>query len=157
VKTIGEKFWSRVVRHDEGCWEWRGGHISSGYGEISDYKPLLAHRVSWELHYGPIPEGMGVLHHCDNKECSRPDHLFLGDARANARDLVNKGLHYSRQHPEKVLRGERHGMSKVTEEQVREIRELAGTMNQMQIAAKYGITHSAVSLIIRRKKWAHVS
>jgi hypothetical protein len=58
---------------------------------VSHAQPRLAHRMSWEMHFGPIPEGMLVLHHCDVRRCVRPDHLFLGTARDNTRDMIAKG------------------------------------------------------------------
>jgi hypothetical protein len=88
--------WSKVLLGD-GCWEWQATVGNSGYGKIARKirgsrrnKMLEAHRVSWGLANGPIPSGMLVCHHCDNKKCVRPSHLFLGSDGDNARDCVNK-------------------------------------------------------------------
>ena len=83
--------WSRV-RLPEGCWEWTGA-LTHGYGNVrrQAYSDSKAHRLAWQMAYGPIPEGMQVLHHCDNRKCVRPDHLFLGTAADNLYDMLAKG------------------------------------------------------------------
>lgn len=82
-------FWSRVDKSGE-CWVWTGGTIGGGYGRFSAAK-ILAHRHAWALTNGPVPDGLDVLHRCDNPPCVRPDHLFLGTHTENMRDMTSKG------------------------------------------------------------------
>jgi hypothetical protein len=87
-----ERLLSRVTRTGSGCWEWQGSRTRWGYGRIGiDQTVYLTHRVSWEIHHGPIPSGSWILHHCDNPRCVNPEHLFLGDHTANMRDMAAKG------------------------------------------------------------------
>jgi len=92
-KEIYESFfWSKVNKTD-GCWEWNRTPSKSGYGNVvRRRKQISSHRASWEIHYGPIPNGLWVLHKCDNKLCVRPDHLYLGTNSDNQRDAVHRGL-----------------------------------------------------------------
>jgi hypothetical protein len=87
------RVFSRIERGD-GCWPWRGGISSSGYGNLNvpgTRRKILAHRAVYELTFGPIPDGLLVLHRCDNPRCVRPEHLFLGTHRENAHDKIRKG------------------------------------------------------------------
>ena len=90
--TLEQRFWIKVKK-TRNCWLWTGSTVLDGYGVIHDGKNRGAHRVSWQIHHGPIPNGMCVLHHCDNPPCVRPEHLFLGTKRDNALDSINKGRH----------------------------------------------------------------
>ena len=98
-KPIGDRFWPKIVRRgpDE-CWEWQAAKSTRGYGKLgapgTDAGCEYAHRVSWELHNGPIPDGMHVLHHCDNRICVNPQHLFLGTNLDNILDMRAKGRDY---------------------------------------------------------------
>lgn len=92
ASEMPHRFWDKVLLGD-GCWEWQAS-LRTGYGQFK-YRGRMerAHRVSWLLLVGPVPEGMWVLHHCDNRLCVRPDHLYLGTAKDNARDAsVRKRL-----------------------------------------------------------------
>ena len=89
-----ERFWENVSK-TETCWVWIGHRKETNYGVISEGKrkgrPKSAHRYSWEIHNGPIPEGLCVLHRCDNPPCVNPEHLFLGTLADNAQDMLAKG------------------------------------------------------------------
>ncbi len=92
---LEQRFWPKVEKTGT-CWVWQGATDSHGYGQIHE-EPRghsQAHRVSWELAYGPIPEGLDVLHCCDNPPCVRPTHLFLGTQLDNNLDAINKGRNY---------------------------------------------------------------
>ena len=166
-----ERFW-RHVDKSGGCWVWRGGKDRRGYGLFRGHrsKMVRAHRFSWELHnQDVIPEGMLVCHHCDNPPCVRPDHLFVGTVQDNSDDMIlkgrssrcgNSGLQngsYTR--PDKRPRGERSGVHKVSNEQVRAIRTMWATseLSQTSIGALFGLTGSNVSCIVRRKTWRHIA
>lgn len=143
VATLEERFWQKV-RQGPNCWEWTASRNASGYGQIQAGprlgRPLLAHRVSWELHNGPISDGMQVCHTCDHPPCVRPDHLFLGTNAENMLDMATKGRHV--------------GTRRLTSEQAAEIRRrgLAGE-NQSKVAADFGTTQKNVSLIVLGKRW----
>lgn len=94
---LATRFWSKVLKTD-GCWLWMGARHPQGYGNIGlpkdengRYPIGKAHRVSWELHNGPIPAGLLVMHRCDNPPCVNPDHLFVGTVGDNVRDSASKG------------------------------------------------------------------
>jgi hypothetical protein len=93
-KSFQERFWSRVKKNKgNGCWTWTGScHTNWGYGQVrvENRKTKMVHRISWEMENGPIPEGMKVLHKCDNPPCIRPSHLFLGTQSDNMQDCSRK-------------------------------------------------------------------
>lgn len=89
-----ERFWRYVAKGD-GCWLWVGSKNGPGYGKIGaggkGGRTVMAHRISWEIANGPVPEGLHVCHHCDVPACVRPDHLFVGTRSDNMRDAESKG------------------------------------------------------------------
>lgn len=134
------------------CWLWQGCTNPGGYGVIQAGRAqrtiFLAHRVSWELHNGPIPNGLDCLHECDNPPCCNPHHLFLGDDAANMADKIMKGRH---------PRGESCSYAKLTEDQVKEIRTLSAQgVERTEIAKRFGINRSHVRDIANRKIWKHI-
>lgn len=149
--TRADRFWRHVEKTD-GCWMWRGCLGQNGYGHVKGVgdKIRSTHRVAWELARGPIPVGMHVCHRCDVRACVNPDHLFLGTARDNARDMARKGRC-------KEQRGERNTHAKLTTEDVIAIRNMANTTTCRSIGARFGISDSHASGIIRRKWWKHVA
>jgi HNH endonuclease len=171
--SFSKRFWTQVER-TETCWLWRGYRNANGYGMIGlSSKNMLAHRLSYEMHFGPIPPGLSCCHHCDNPSCVRPEHLFVGTKADNMQDMVRKGRHWvhtkpellrfgdrnvSRLYPETRPRGEQVKLAKVTAEQVKEIRRLYRDeqWKQNALAAVFGISHRTISLIVRYKTWRHV-
>ena len=99
VATERDRFWSFVDKR-EACWIWTGGTTRGGYGYFRlshSRKSMRAHRFAYYDFHGPFDPSMFVLHHCDNPRCVRPDHLFLGDQKANIADMVAKGRHAEQQ------------------------------------------------------------
>jgi hypothetical protein len=114
-----------------------------GYGQLTFLQQkYTAHRVSWELHFGPIPDDLCVLHKCDNRQCVNPNHLFLGTRAENQQDMARKG---------RSARGSRHGGAKLTEAEVVEIRAFK-ELHKL-LAERYGVTPSSISLIKSRRHW----
>jgi len=147
--ALASRFWQKVNK-TEGCWLWTASLRSTGYGQIhvkSYCNPEGAHRVSYELHYGPIPKGMDVCHHCDVRHCVRPSHLFLGTRKQNMQDASAKG---------RLPNGASKPAAKLSEQDVIEIRQLVGYITQNTIAARYGVSIALVSFIINRKQWTHI-
>lgn len=148
LRTPEERFWDKVNKTDS-CWLWTGCTLSFGHGYMHN-KPLnvLAHRFSWEIHNGPIPEDLQVLHACDVPQCVNPDHLFLGTQADNIQDAINKGRHAI---------GERNGRHLLTEQQVIKILDMydAGK-TKVFIAEQFGVTRGAIDCITRNVNWKHI-
>jgi hypothetical protein len=142
------------------CWDWRGSKDHHGYGRIHVDRrgyPRKAHRISWQLFVGPIPDGLDVCHRCDNPSCANPDHLFLGTHAENMADMGSKGRAngFKLDTPNNV--GADNPRAKLTPDEVREIRGLAAAgVRQREIAAKFGVWQQTVSAIHKRKLWANV-
>lgn len=127
-----------------------GGISGSGYGAVSNGKhvSISAHVLSYELYNGPVPSSMFVCHTCDNKTCVNPTHLFLGTLQDNKDDEVAKGRH---------VRGERQGQSKLTEEDVKQIRLLIARGDSIgRIAKLYNMSWTAIDYIRQRRNWGWV-
>jgi hypothetical protein len=113
-KPVTERFWAKVdVRGPDQCWEWTGSVNEHGYGKLAIKSKVgaKAHRLSWEINCGPIPDGACVLHKCDNPPCVNPSHLFLGTKKDNTHDMRAKG----RMVPPPTHYGEKHHNSKLSD------------------------------------------
>lgn len=155
-QSLRERFDAKVEPIPfSGCWIWTGGTNESGYGVIGlgrrSEGVAKAHRVAWELHRGPIPEGMNVLHRCDVPACCNPDHLFLGTLCDNAQDMVAKGRDFR---PDN--RGSRAKWAKLSEAQAREIAAAKGSKKGTgtDLARRFGVSKSAIYQIWAGKNWS---
>lgn len=172
LETIAARFEKKVEKTD-GCWLWRGSIINGGYGMmLADGKNELAHRISYRLHKGEIPEGMLVLHKCDVRHCVKPDHLFAGTQVDNMKDMVDKGRHYSAVRPHAVARGARHGThtkpesvhrgdkhpgALLTAASVLRIRDqVAQGVMHKDLAAEYGVKTRTITAVVSRQTWKHI-
>lgn len=146
------RFWAKVDKSGE-CWTWTGARTQSGYGWANLLgvagRSARAHRVSWWIANGPIPPGLFVCHKCDNRSCVRPDHLFTGTCADNNRDMARKGRVVTR-------RGSTCPHTRLTEDNVREIRALAASMARKDIAARFGVGYRCILHIVGRTSWKHV-
>jgi hypothetical protein len=159
MKTIKERFKSRLGPKDPvtGCIEWTGAKNPNGYGLIGRGRRteglVKAHRLAYELKHGPIPEGMGVLHECDNPPCCNPDHLFLGTQTDNNADMDAKG----RRSLPPTLKGEENGSAKLSSAQVVEIKRfLSLGKHQRVIALAFGVSQATINNINTGRNWTHV-
>lgn len=144
-----EDIWKRIDKKGENdCWEW-GGHTVYGYGQMRINKQrYYTHRIVWELIYAPIPEGLYVLHKCDNKICCNPSHLWLGTIEENNKDRDQKGRRV-------VCFGEQNGNNKLTRKQVDEIRRVYNTGNYtyFKLGELYNTHYSNIGYIMNGKTW----
>lgn len=155
METWADRFWEKVDKSGE-CWVWMGTCDScpSNYGRFRlGKKKERAHRVSWMLSFGSIPEGMWVLHHCDNPPCVRPEHLFLGTNSINQKDAVRKGRQHGPRRGQ-AARGEMSGSARLTEDDIRLIR--ISPESQRELGRRFGVSGVAIHKIRTRKTWSHV-
>ena len=147
-QAIEARFWSFVdKRGADECWEWTSYRDQCGYGILSvKGKPMVASRLSYELHYGDIPVGMKVCHKCDSPPCQNPNHLFLGTDADNMADRDRK----SRQ-----ARGERTNHNVLTEQQVREIKSLPH-MTVRELTTRFSVCEATIRDIRAGRHWKHV-
>lgn len=150
-KPFAERFWPKVRKTDS-CWLWTAYADRDGYGRITRCPGEMtgyAHRLSWELVNGPIPEGMFVLHNCDTPSCVNPAHLRLGTHQDNMADRASRG---------RIACGEKQGGARLRADQVASIRRLVEVdgWTQVRVAELFGISKSLVSHLVTRRAWKHV-
>jgi hypothetical protein len=150
MKNIFTRFEEKfVVNQTNGCWEWKAFTNPSGYGtfQLSKKVSSLAHRTSYKLYKGDFDDSLCVCHHCDNRKCVNPSHLFLGTVSENNRDRDNKGRGADR-------KGVVNGRSKLTEELVMWIRE--SNQSAVKLAKMFGMGRSPIQRIKTNQAWTHV-
>jgi hypothetical protein len=156
VRTVEERFWSKVAIGEPGeCWEWQRSRNADGYGQFklaSGESPQRASRVAWMLSFGDIPDGLWVLHRCDNPPCCNPAHLFLGTAADNHADMRAKGraAGYRHQNYLALVQGVRH----LTDEEIQLARHLHGQgASCRSIARRLNVAHTTISRLVNGTHW----
>ncbi len=166
------EFWNRVIKgsSEDDCWDWSGARFDNGYARASCGPEMYAHRLSYITNVGPIPEGLQVLHSCDNPPCTNPRHLFIGTPQDNTDDMWSKGranppkpgfrLGIPHSTPEK-MRGEMNGNSKLSEADILEIRRRYKRIsykksNTKELADEFGVCCNCIRDVIKGKRWNHV-
>ena len=151
ARSLAERYWGKVdVRSESECWPWIGSIDPRGYGTIGadGGRPLLrAHRVSFELEVGAIPNGQVICHACDNRACVHPRYLFAATQQVNVLDMVRKGRRHS-------SAGDRNPSEKLRSDQVIEIRH--DRRRSREFCAEFGIANSTLFSIKRHETWRHL-
>jgi hypothetical protein len=146
-----KRFWDKVDKNGQ-CWKWKAATNANGYGIFGINRGCkLAHRVSYEMAHGPIPEGLCVCHTCDNKPCVNPAHLWVGTVADNNADRDRKGRASGG-----GLKGQDHSQAKLTADDVENIRANEMNLTQRELGEIFGVSQTLISHIIRRKIWSHV-
>lgn len=153
--TLRERLDVKARQKQNGCIEWTGAVLDNGYGQVRyQGAKLYVHRAAWIAANGPIPEGQQVCHHCDNKICINPEHLFIGTQYDNMQDMIQKGRKVAIGRP-----GSKNHKAKLSESDVARIRNLyenAG-LTRKELCALYGISKTAMQRILTRAGWEHVN
>lgn len=148
-----ERFWAKVDQAEpNGCWPWTGHRIDTGYGRFYlGGKHRGTHRVAWTFTYGLIPDGLHVLHRCDNPPCCNPVHLWIGTHSDNMRDMVAKGRLGGRKGAKP---GELHHGARLTYHQVEDIRRRSALGERgCDLAVAFGVSTATISRIRNRRGW----
>lgn len=149
-KSLVQRFYEKIkVNSETGCWEWTAYKSVDGYGRMPvNRKSKEAHRVSWQLHFGEIPDGQSVCHKCDNPKCVNPSHLFLGSHADNMIDKINK---------RRQSRGQSCAQSKLNNKLVETIRFCYKKgFTQTEIASYLNMSQGTISRVVRGEAWTHV-
>jgi HNH endonuclease len=149
--TDKERFLKYVTLGEpDACWEWQGARTKTGYGNNPAMTETRAHRMSWVLHKGQIPDGLHVLHKCDNPPCVNPNHLFLGTPKTNAEDRQQKGRTV-------IPRGSQCHTAILDEPKVSHIKLLIHQgLPTPEIALLFGVRSKVIRYIKTGVTWKHV-
>lgn len=154
--AIGDVFWSKIDKSggEDACWPWMFAKNKRGYGWFhlpgTTATSVLAHRLAYSEVHGLIPDGISVLHKCDNPPCCNPKHLFLGSRRDNNEDMRVKGRAVN----PPINRGASHGKSVLTEEQARKI--ILDPRKAPEVAKEYGVHKSTIHRLRQGKTYANL-
>lgn len=157
--SIRERFESKLVKRDSGCWEWTGRKNKGGYGAmVVNGKSLRAHRLAFQIYSKPLGDDQLACHHCDNPSCVNPDHLYAGTPQSNADDKVARGRCHRPKYGPEILPGETNAISKLSDDAVRKIRELhkSGSATNKHIAEIFEVSPSLISKVVNGHIWRHV-
>jgi len=149
-----ERFF-KYVKKTKRCWEWTGnknngyGHFRIGSRTNGSARMIKAHRFSYEMYKGCIPNKLYVLHICDHRPCVNPDHLYLGTYKDNSRDRLKRNR-------DSWLSGEKAPSAKLTERHVKQIRNEYPSKTQKELAVKYGVARTTITAIINKRNWKHI-
>jgi hypothetical protein len=155
---MSKPFWEQVDKSGE-CWLWLGTKDQDGYGSFyQNYHNYRAHRVAYTLTFGSIPQGLMVLHQCNNPSCVNPAHLEVGTSRDNMLHCIRSGRHVWQTHPECAQSGEKRSNAKLRVEQVLAIRDLysQGGYSHRRLGEMFGVSHTVIQRIIAGKDWANI-
>jgi hypothetical protein len=158
VSTAKQRFLSKVVENERGCWVWQAGRDPEGYGEFwLAGRGTRAHRAALVLFLGLDPGGSLVMHSCDNPSCARPEHLVPGTQKDNIQDSLRKGRRWRVRPP--VRRGDANNKAKLSDAIVVAIRRryAAGGVSVRTLAREYRVTRKCIQHVLRRQTWAHVA
>lgn len=155
IRSFQDRY--HMIPGGSGCWEWSGPYDKDGYGVIKRLgKTYRAHRVSFTIHNGKIPEGLMILHSCDNPKCVNPAHLSPGTAKDNSDDMIRRGRKAVVRGAE-ALRGARNARAKLTSLEVLRIRCRASEgESQAALAREFNVSDAAICNIIARRSWKHI-
>lgn len=149
-----DRYWDKIEKQPDGCWLWTAAVAAGGYGQfmVAPGHKWLAHRLMYTLTYGVIPDGLYVCHRCDVRLCCNPAHLFLGTARDNSQDALNKNRLRM-----PGLVGTQLNAAKLTEAVIPQIRQAAANGEAYSvIAQRYGVTAQTIKRVVKRIQWHHV-
>jgi hypothetical protein len=147
-----ERFHAKYRKDESGCWIWIASCAGQGYGQIKlpgERRQIYAHRLSYLIHKGELPDGKQICHTCDNPKCVNPDHLFVGTSQDNHNDMTKKKRH---------TYGEKSATAKATTKDVLQMKAMiqAG-VPQTKIASLFGLHQSTISKINRAERWKHLA
>lgn len=153
ITDIRKHFWDGVqIGSQTECWPWMRRRFWTGYGVFFvNRRGRTASRFAYEFSIGPIPEGLRVLHTCDNRACCNPAHLFVGTARENTQDCISKGRF-------KIIPGSGNHNAKLDEQKVTEIRTLYQSgLSLGELSKRFNVSQSNIYRVVNRLMWRHVA
>lgn len=140
------RFWMQIKSSKNDCWEYASHRAGPYRQNLVHGKMLLAHRYSYELHFGPIPDGVYVCHHCDNPKCVRPDHLFVGTPQDNQDDAIRK---------RRTSAGSKNSQARLSEDDIKQVFVMRRNgMLQKEIAVHFGTGSHYIGAILNGKVWS---